>query len=53
MREFIVGSTDNFIKKKILTAKMFRNGDVTEMLVNTSESLFADKILIMAIDYGY
>lgn len=28
---------------------MFRGGNVTEMLVNTSESLFADKILIMAL----
>lgn len=32
---------------------MFRDGDVAEMLVNTSESLLTDKILIMAIDSKY
>lgn len=32
---------------------MFRNGNVTEMLVNTSGSRFTDKILIIAIDSKY
>lgn len=32
---------------------MFRDGNVTEVLVNTSESLFADKILMVAIDSKY
>lgn len=38
---------------KILTGKVFGDGNITEMLVNTSEFLFTVKILIMAIDSKY
>lgn len=35
---------------KILAAKVFWDGNITEMLVNTSEFLFPVKILIVAVD---
>lgn len=35
---------------KILTAKVLWDGNITEMLLNTSQFLFTDKILIVAID---